>query len=224
MLEQAKMPREWQPIVEEMPRVGKLVHLAVRMDGVDEEATRIELLRLRRRAYENELTIQAARVGCPGRVGRLGNGAVLSELNEMCVQDAKSIINTFNYDLSNAINQIRSETPTANRFVYASRLRDWEVKRNDWKNKQIAQYTELSARALAVKNFFEFNSDILGIAVLDPRLAVCPICQGWIERGEVPLQIATNNPPPYHVNCPHYWRTILEKVAKEECPLLWMGE
>jgi len=47
---------------------------------------------------------------------------------------------------------------------------------------------------------------------------------GWINRGDVPLRVATNNPPPYHLRCPHYWVTRHDKVAPEDCPLLWMGE
>ena len=64
----------------------------------------------------------------------------------------------------------------------------------------------------------------MGYAVLEPRTAVCPVCQGWIERGEVPLRVAMNHPPPYHFRCPHLFVTYPELVAQDDCPLLWMGE
>lgn len=214
--------RSWQPVVDGMSRIQKLVHLSVRQDPYDAERIRQELLRERRRYYEAELTAQAARVGCPGRVGRLTNGHVLSLLNEASRQDAESIVNTYNYDLALAIGHIRAETPTANRYVYAKRLRAWESARASWKNDQIATFTEMSARSLAQQHFYQYNSN-LGTARLMPLRAVCPVCQGWINRGEVPLYVAQANPPPYHAGCPHAWETTPGRVSAEQCPLLWMG-
>jgi hypothetical protein len=57
-----------------------------------------------------------------------------------------------------------------------------------------------TARAMAQQDFYMFN-DVEGFAVLLPRLAKCPICQGWVNRGKVPLAEAQLNPPPYHVRC-----------------------
>jgi len=217
------MPLDWTALVAQMSNVQKLVHLAMRRDPLDEDRIRTELLQQRRRAYEDELMIQAARVGCPGRSARLENGAVLTALNEMCERDAVSIANTYNYRLGGAIRRIFEEVPTANRHVYAKRLQVWEAERDEWKVYQIAEYTEGSTRAIAQSDFYRFNG-AFGTAVLEPVEAVCPVCQGWVARGEVPLREATNNPPPYHPNCPHGWRTMPERVAEEDCPLLWMGE
>ncbi len=216
------MPRNWQPVANDLSDVGKLSHLAMRFDAFDEEAYRVQLLRERRRYYEAELTNQAARVGCPGQAGRLTNGYILSELEEASRQDAASIAATYNYDLAVAIAHIRAETPTANRYVYAKRLQEWSAARATWKDPQIAQFTEGSARALAQQHFYQFNNNV-GMAVLEPKRAVCPVCQGWIDRGEVPLHVAMNNPPPYHPNCPHGWATTPGRVAQSECPMLWMG-
>ena len=151
------MPRDWQSVVDGMTNVQKLVHLAMRLDPVDEDRIRAGLLKARRRAYEDELTIQARRVGCAGRSGRLRNGPILSQLNEMCLRDAASIASTYNYDLAAAIINVSNEVPTANRHVYAKRLREWEGKRAGWKNQQIALYTENSARTLAQQHFFQHN-------------------------------------------------------------------
>jgi len=217
------MPRDPSLIVQELPDVGKLVHLAMRQDPYDVERIKGELLRERRRYYEAELTAQAQRIGCRGQVGRLGNNAILSELNDISQRDAASIANTYNYDLAVAIRYIRAEVPTANRYVYAKRLGEWEQKRADWKNEQIAQYTENSARAKAQQDFYQ-NNTAFGVAVLMPTVAVCPVCQGWVSRGEVPLNIAQNNPPPYHVNCPHGWQITYDKIARDQCRYLWMGK
>ncbi len=193
------MPRDWQAVVADMRPVKKLVHLAMRYTVDDSERLRIELLRIRRRAYEDELSIQAARVGCPGRRGSLQNNASLTALNDASKTDAGSVVNTYNYDLAGAIINIATETPTANRRTYAQRLAAWDAKRSEWKTPQIAQYAENSARSLAQQDFYRFNN-VLGLAELRPVAAVCPVCIGWIARGEVPLRVAENNPPPYHPN------------------------
>jgi len=194
----------------------------MRYDDFDAEAFRGTLLRAARAAYNDELEIQAQRKGC-SRSARLGNGPILSELNDRAEWAAQSIVNTYNYDLAIAIQHIRSEVPTANRYVYAKRLETWNAARAQWKNPQIALDAEVWARAKAQQDFAQHNGD-QGSARLEPATAVCPICQGWIERGVVPLRVAMNHPPPYHVNCPHLWDVDPDKVPREECGLLWMGE
>lgn len=217
------MPLDPDRLIQDMSNVQRLVHLAARGDSVDEGEWRALLLRQRRRAYESELTLQAARVGCPGRAGRLGNNEILSALNDRSERDARSIVNTFNYFLAAEIVRIRQDAPRANRFVYARRLRDWEANYWKWKRPQIDQMTDNTARARAQQDFFRFNRQ-LGTARLLPRRAVCPICQGWVRRGVVPLRVAMNNPPPYHVDCPHIFDVRADRVAREDCPLIWAGE
>lgn len=216
------MPRNWQTIVDGMSDVQKLVHLAMRLDDFEVDRVRGELVRDGRRFYEDELTIQAQRVGCRSRRGQLTKGPSLSELNRRYGEHAGGIVNTYNFDLAGAIIAIGSEVPTANRHVYANRLKGWEAKRDAWKQPQVARMTEGFARQQAQRDFYRLNN-IDGVAVLVPRTAVCPVCQGWIDRGKVPLREATNNAPPYHVGCPHRFKTIpAQKVA--DCETLWMGE
>ena len=216
------MSLSWPPLVATMSRVQKLVHLAARYDSVDEERIRSELLSMRRKAYNDELGIQAAHVGCPGRVGRLGNGNILSLLNDHSKRDAASIANTYNYFLALEIIRAREENVRGNRFYYAAKIRSWGAGYWQFKDTQISSLADSSARAMAQQDFYKFNGG-LGTAKLEPRTAVCPVCQGWIDRGIIPLRIALNNPPPYHQNCPHYFDTRPDKVAKEDCPMLWMG-
>jgi len=217
------VPRDWQTLIGGMSDVQKLVHLAGRLDDFEVDRIKGELLREGRQAYEAELTRQAKKAGCPGRVGRLTGGPALVELNRLFEEHAKGIVNTYNYDLAGAIIAIRAETPTANRHVYARRVQDWETKRAAWKDAQIQQYTTGKARAMAQSDFFRLNN-IGGVAVLKPGAAVCPVCQGWIDRGEISVREATNNPPPYHHNCPHRFTIIPDRVPSDECRLLWMGE
>lgn len=217
------MPRQWRPLVDEMTRVQRLVHLAMRW-GVDEvERLRGELLHQLRDEYEHELTLMAQQVGCVGMGARLQEGPILSMLNRQAQTWAEGIANTYNYDLARAIVHISEEAPRANRYVYAARLRRWEEERAQWKNQQIANYTSAWARARAQEDFRRYNG-ILGYAELLPKVAVCPICVGMVARGRIPLREALNDSPPYHPNCPHRWHIVSNKLSPEECATLWMGE
>jgi len=56
---------------------------------------------------------------------------------------------------------------------------------------------------------------------LQPRSAVCPICNGWITRGEVPIQVAVGSPGNFHTNCPHLWAISPPKMPEGGCADLW---
>ena len=199
----------------------KLIHLAMRQDKFDTDRIRSELLKVSRKAYEQELTMQAERAGCTGQ-GRLGNNPALTELSDRAKTDAESIVNTYNYDLAAAITQIKKDAPRANRNTYVKRLASWEKKRNTWKAEQVAQWTEGVARVKAQQDFYKFNN-LDGVAYLLPKEAAEEICQGWINRGRVPLREMLNNPPPYHQNCPHYVVTEPEQIEQGECDQIWLG-
>lgn len=219
--------RDWESIVrgEGFSDVMRLVHLAMRQTLDNEEAIRAELLKIKKRSYEEELSDLAEASGCSNRRAILGNNESLSELNTQSKAGAESITNTYNYDLALAIIAIRSLDPRANRHRYASKLKTWENNRSTWKDKQIAMDTVLSSKSLAQADFFRFNPELEGTAVLEgPDPAAEPICQGWLNRGEVPGRVATNNPSPFHLNCPHYWRHNPGKVPEGGCPDIWLGE
>lgn len=217
---EAKAHPTWQQVVSDnLSPVQRLVHLAMRYDSEMTGSIRGELTRARLRAYNDELSIQARRAGCT-RQGEMTAGPALSELNEMSKEDAEAMERQYNLDLAGAIAQIGKDTPSANRNVYAARLREWEGKRVEAKAPAIAQWTENSARAKGFEDFHK-NNKLEGTAHLEPEIAVCPVCQGWVNRGEIPLKVASNNPPPYHFRCPHEWVTTPEKV--DDCTDLWVG-
>jgi hypothetical protein len=216
------VPVSWRLLLEGLSRVQKLVHLASRKVDDDADRIRVDILRVMRRAYEDELTIQAARVGCPGRRGQLTNGPILSRLNDTARTWANGIVNTYNRDLAAAIILIRAKAPRANRHVYAKRLRDWDEGRAKWKNAQIETHAEQTARSQAQQDFFQHNGHE-GYAILRPKEAVCPVCLALVKRGKVPIAEAFHNPGPWHVNCPHRWVTFPGQWDEKSCPLLWMG-
>jgi len=218
------MPRDWRAQIENLTPVGRLVHLAARYDAFDVEGIRGDLLRNMRAAYNDELNIQARRVGCD-RTGGVREGSILSKLNDRARWHAASIVNTYNYDLAIAIQHIRQETPTANRYTYVARLSVWDANRAGWKDDQITLMIEGDARIMAQQDFTAMNGLLdSGMARLEPRTAVCPICQGWIDRGDVPIRVAMEHPAKWHVGCPHLWTFFYNKLPPDQCRDLWMGE
>lgn len=215
----------WHTKVDKMRDVQKLSHLAARKDSFDVEHYRTGLVRMGRKEYQAELGNMAAQMGCPGRSGQLTSGPFLSELSDIYQTHAESIVNTYNYDLARQIENLYEQNHRGNRHYYAYHLRQWHTIRAQLKDPQIKMMTQGTATSLAQTHFYQMNGTMDAVAVLVPTVAVCPVCQGWIDRGEVPANEAINHPPPYHPNCPHKWNfKRADKLPPEHCELLWMGE
>ena len=214
-------PRQWEPLVAEFSDVMKLVHLAMRRDTTDITSIANELFKEKRQAYEDGLTAQAANAGCAGRKGVMPNDK-LTMAHDESNSEAAGIANTYNYDLAVAIRHIRTETPSANRHVYAKRLLEWEATRDEWKSQQIALWNQTKWTNIAFQDFLAHNPQLNnGYAILQPKRTVCKICQYWASRGKVPLAEASRIEFPAHINCPHYWETHYK--GKVNCEELWMG-
>ncbi len=218
------MPTQQQldTIIGELPNVGVLVHLAMRMDSVDEQAYTTMIFKSMRTSYEDELTRQAAAIGCPGRVGRLREGQELSELKRIAQEHAASIVRTFNYDLAQAIIAIRIENPRANRNYYAKRLTEWARNRAAWKDKQIALMTVQIGRQRG-REAFVLNNPVTGKAYVFPKTAAEHECQHMIDTEPHPLETVYQKPFPFHYNCVHGYKIVYSRIPKGECALLWMG-
>lgn len=218
------MPRDPGALTGRMTPVQYLVYASAQEGDAQARSIARELDEMRRLAFNDELTTLNYSAGCFARNGNLRNPTILQSLSDESREDAQGIVNTFNYDLAAAILRIGEEYPQANRYVYAARLREWRTTRDAWKAPQIVQHTELTARAAAQSSYRARNAGLLKKARLKPTSAKCPVCQGWIRRGEVPAYVAVRHPPPYHVNCPHGWEFTSGKVAPGECAKLWNGE
>lgn len=214
----------WQILVNQLTPVGQIAHGAAMADDTSEQVTRGELTAERARNYEKELKRQARRVGCDQYRGQLSIGPEWVELDQRSVDDARSITNTYNRDLARKITQTRQETPRANRNTYAKRIRDWSKERDAWKDKDIRTQTANSARAQAQRDFYQKNGITEGHAVLRPRTAVCKICLGWIARGEVPVNVATSDAPPYHNFCNPAGTKILTPVGERNIEDFVLGD
>lgn len=218
------MPTQQQldETISTLPNVGLLVHLAFRWDMVDEANLTALIFKSMRASYNDELTRQAAAIGCPGRVGMLREGQELSELKNIATEHAASIVRTHNNDLAKLIIDIRIEYPRANRNYYAKRIMEWEKIRATWKDKQVALMTVQTARQRALDAFL-LNNPVEGKAYFEPRIAAEKACQDLIDGSPWPIEKAYNTPVPIHYNCPHSWVIKYTRIPKGECELLWMG-
>ena len=127
------MPLDWGPLRDQMNFTQRLAFFVARWGFVKEEQTRTTLLDMRRKAYEDELTIQARHTGCAGRTGRLTNTAITARLNDDSDRDAKSIGNTYNYYLALEIIRAGEGGGRIGPLRYARAIRDW--KPTSWKTK-----------------------------------------------------------------------------------------
>lgn len=221
--------RDWRVIVDswEASRPGRmnvrlLVHLAMRMDAVDEQAITTEVLREKRQAYEDELTAQAAKVGCRDRQGIMDE-TMLKSAHEQSVTEGTGIVNTYNYDLANAINTIHDQIPSANRNTYSKYLLEWHSARSQWKDPQISLHNRMEWRAKAVDDFTRMNN-VEGYAVLVPsHPASCAICKrlaGKRMRIQDAQRFIQEWPP--HLNCIHHWE--VKPTGDMRCEDLWVGK
>ena len=217
-------PRDWRVAVDGFTRVQMLVHLAARMQPEDAGDIQIQCFKQKRESYEDELSVQAANVGCAGRKG-VTPPSTLPKMMEEARVEALGIINTYNYDLALAIGHIRAETPTANRYVYAKRLADWEDTRNEWKSKQIMLWNTVDWQDNAVRDFLANNPQLQdgGYAEVLPKATVCDVCAYWVKQGKVKISRMEEQKFPAHINCPHTWH-VHYKRRKVDCSKLWVGE
>lgn len=215
-------PQQLADAVSDLPNVGILVYLAFQWDSVDEQQYTTLIFKSMREAYEDELTRQAAAVGCPGRVGRLREGQELTELKQVATMHAQSIVRTHNYDLAKIIVELRINNPRGNRFYYSKYVREWEATRATWKDKQIALMTVQTGRQRG-REAFILNNPVTGKAYFEPRQAAEAECQALVAGSPWSIEKVYSAPTPIHFNCIHSWRVKYSRIPKDECALLWMG-
>lgn len=196
-------PLQWEPIVSDMTNVQKLVHLLFRKTPDNVEQEREFILKHNRIAYEMTLEEEARSWGCiPGRA-HLREGRELRRINERAQRSAKSIVNTYNYDLSKAILAIGADTPTANRYVYANRLALWEIEREKYKRRQISMAETFWGINQAKEDFYQRNVLLEPKAEVVPATTVCPICAEYVRGNPYPSieELYRRVNLPAHVNC-----------------------
>ena len=224
---EVREPRDWHSIFDGMSEVQKKVHLLFRRTEENVEEWREKLLRESRETYEETLREEVRSIGCgdPGPL-YLGAGRELRGLNDRAKFASTSIVNTWNWDLANKIVAIRNETPTANRWVYAYRIQQWEPQHWAAKGQEIAMTETGWAVNRAKQDFYRHNDVDLEGAEVRPYRTACPVCASYVagnpyksmDDGYRKTQL------PAHPKCPHYLEAVAKKLTADDCKSLWLGE
>jgi len=212
-----------------MPPIEGMVFLAFMWTDDDRERVADRLFEDGRRSYEESIRQQLRAFGCDDKGVYLRAEQELSWLRQQADVWSGSIVATYNRDLraeaGRIVSQWQQERGTLfglNRNVLSSRLRDWHVERDSWKQKQIAVTEQTRSWDRATLTFADMNI-ISGDARVVPEKAVCDVCQEYVAMGWMPLREAERLLfLPAHVACPH----LLELRADEtvDCEDMWRGE
>jgi hypothetical protein len=220
---------DWRKLVDEMSDVQKLVHLAYRKTADDEEEWADDIFKNNRKTYTDTLDEEAAAWGCHPPPASLTRGPILKAIHDEADESGRSIVGTFNYDLALEIRRIGRETPTANRHVYAYRLRTWVQERDRWKLPQITTIETFKTVNRAQDDFYRFNDLPQEGAEVVPYVTpnMCPICAEYVAGNPYPSmqELLRQCQLPAHPHCPHYGRVIpARRLTRQECRELWLGE
>lgn len=201
-------------------RLSKTVALLYRMTDEDTEKLYNELLEARKRSWVSALQTVVQEHGCrqSANAPRLGD---LEYLKSISRQDAKSITNTYNFDVEVQIERIFEQTRTANRFVFFKRLEEWNAKRNGWKLAQISLNTDVTTTAYARQQFYANNGLRGGRWIFTGPSPTCEKCVRLFAAGVVDQAFVDKHPNPQHILCPHQWTPV--KSKKLDCTEVWLG-
>lgn len=205
--------------VQDLSDVGRLVYLLFQRTAEDADKLAQELFREGRRTAEEALLREAQRVGCGVVQVVLPPGELMSWVRQRADWAADKVCATYNQDLINEIARIIAETPTANRWVVASRLQQWEFKRGSWKSPQIATTEAFTIENEAKMRFNAMNS------VKEPEYwfgysLICEVCQNIARRNPHTRRDAERIGLP-HVGCLDHWH--VRKGEYVDCSDLWLG-
>jgi hypothetical protein len=218
------------PLLAEMTDVQKLVFYNSSWTGVEigEWADRLYDESLR----HAEASLLEAGYGIwpnfDGVVELLDPG-LLADLKARAWDAARDIAATHNVEMARQVLAIGKETPTANRFVYAKRLKEWASRRAQWKGPQIALSEASRAFENVIDRFLAKNRIFGGEFTVEPPTWAIPECKydckGYVLGSPYDMAEWENvGPFPLHPNCPHHkeikWKSLLGVPDREEA---WFG-
>lgn len=146
----------------------------------------------------------------------------LKWIQEKARQDSEGIANTYERELTNRIQRIRSQNKRANRFHYIRELDAWLATRTPRKAQSIGLNTMTAAREYAKDRFITENN-IGGKYVL---VGPPPVCKDCIRiKGYGPMTYKQtrmkNRRLPAHGGCPHTYQALT--LTKLDCATAWTG-
>lgn len=190
------------------------ISLLYRMQSADIDDLANRIFQQRRQAYRTELLNMTRRHGCNSLNIPEPRGAELQELQQMSRNDARSIANTWNQDVTRHVERLFDQNRRGNRQYYFSNLERWASDRDAWKSPSVALNTETTTRQF-VQIQFRFNNNLRGGRYrFSGPPPICPICISLFAMGVVDEDTMLANQAPVHPNCPHEWR----QVAPEQIP------
>lgn len=190
------------------------------MQPEDEMALAEEILRHRAAVWQDAVAEAAGQLGARAWANP-PTGVDLDDLWRMSVEDAASIVRTYNSDLEREIRRLHDANPAGNLNYYMGNLEAWHQQRMAWKQAQIALMNHKTARYHAQQRFVEMNRVRTDYRFSGPP-PVCDDCANYFAMGVVSQRVVLEHPAPIHPNCPHEWRMINPRSAAS-LNELWRG-
>lgn len=214
--------RDHRPITsaEDFNAVMQLLFQAYSMTEANQTLIQEEIAKQKQAAYEDELTKMATLAGCAKN--GIADMYTAQSIQDESGEEAFGIVETYNFELANAIIDAYNNNPTAGRNEFYDALEKWNNTRAEWKSIQISMHNEQEWRAQAQMDFTTYN-DLTGWAEVLPKNAAEPVCQDLADRGRMPIVEAQQYMAvwPPHLNCPHYWDVHPGQIA--DCGDMWLG-
>ena len=205
---------------DDLSDVGRMAYLMFMKTSEDVQSLADDLFEQGRRDAEESLLQEAHAVGCSTLSVRLTSGPLLSFVRERADWAAQSVADTYNRELINAIYRIIEETPTANRWVIASRVQAWATARKGWKEGQIGNTETFTIANEARLQFYQYNKITEPEAWFGYSL-ICPLCQDIAAKNPYTVAEAERIGLP-HVGCKDWWH--IKPGEMVSCDELWLGE
>jgi hypothetical protein len=173
------------------------------------EMTEADILQLQAALFEQlraswlaQMATLARQHGAPNAIPML-QGAEYERLQAKALEDAQSIVATYNRELRSQVNAIAARNPNATREEYISVLASWGRERGERKSITIAIGVILWAAQYGHELFMTRNNLQHQLFKAIGATPVCPECVRVVAMGVVSYQFTTDNPLPFHPNCSH---------------------
>jgi hypothetical protein len=170
--------------------------------------------------YRQVIASQLNLYGCQKLVSDPIDSQSVKWIQAKARADSESIARTYETQLMNQIQRIRSANKFSNRFAYIRALDEWAAKRNSHKVPSISLNTMTSAREYAAQRFRDENG-IEGKMIFVGPPPVCKACMKLKALGAVSVARAKKYGDSQHINCPHRWEILIPK--KIDCNAAWTG-
>lgn len=203
-------------------RLLRILKLLYHQNDEDVKALADMLLEQRKAAWSAAIRAEAQQFGYTVKP-HAPRREDLAELRRMSAEDARSIVRTWNHDVDRQLARLYEQNRRGNRHYYAKHMEDWAAKREVWKSRQIALYTEFSTKNYAQRRFWEMNGLRGARYIFDGPPPVCDDCRHLYGLGAVDQATVDANPTPRHVNCPHFWRMLPWTADPPALRDLWVG-